>query len=986
LVLVQIGNPNMRTLKIFLFVLVASLVAAQESVPPASVPEVSAGVRRDRYISPYTLSNHLAVLGVTSGGATNSNFILRQNGFGTNTFLKEPEFLRSTSTNSGFYIKSPYVSLITTNSGIQTESQGVVGDTNIPPNVYRISSTGVNGPGLYGSSSFTDDFPQISFNHCGDGVWYNGLLIIPMQMWHGCGNSSNQAIASWTASHLVAYNQNQTNSLTIVSNIFAGLDVSSLDVDEENGLLWVSSFCTNRLYAFDLEDMLNNTATLVRTVQPNIDIPHIQGIAVTNGRAYLSAGTPPLAQIYVVDLTPGYEENSAIVAYESLFDGSVGELEGITIVTNAIWWDVSQNIARIVIMSFDDDVVVGIDPLGQVIGLGTTTVESTPNDERDLIVYLPFLERTGTIIRDYSTNSYVFNSASTIHTNLGALGQGVYLDGTTNIPSQLTTAIQNISNLTAMAWVKKTGSGSMAIMQKHSGGTNGTFFLNTPSDTSLNFTTINESGTRVDLSETVANLVDGKWHHVAGTYDGVNMRLWFDGVCIDSASQSGAIKEYNVVPLTIGGNGPWVGFIDEVRLYSRAVTTNEIVQFYNERQPDIDFGSLVSDDSLEGLMYYQPFTELSGTNLLEYSTNRYATTVTTSGNVHTNNGVLGNGGYFDGATRVTNDSTSDLSGFTNITIMAWFQKWADTNMALMQKHSGGTNGEFFLLAQANTNFQFTTINTEGNRVQLDSPVLASTADRRWHHVAGTYDGTTMRLWYDGEMVASSTNQTGVIQNNLGVPFTVGGNGPWYGLIDEVRVYNRALDTNEITRLFNFRPPRQLHLDNIVATNGSIENLTSTSVTAGTVVSDETYAGNLLSTEEVINNFYGWFQNDTNFNPTINGVFWTNLTYTTQILPVASNATNYTLSMLERDYQIVWGNNTNLHLTVSDVVTNRSVLLWVDCRTSSVPTTLSFAGNYRTNSQMILTVTNGTSREYSIRSILGVDDTNVVITAGDFYPN
>lgn len=70
---------------------------------------------------------------------------------------------------------------------------------------------------------------------------------------------------------------------------------------------------------------------------------------------------------------------------------------------------------------------------------------------------------------------------------------------------------------------------------------------------------------------------------------------------------------------------------------------------------------------------------------------------------------------------------------------------------------------------------------------------------RWSYLALTYDGATLRLYVDGSRV-SSHDAKGSIQTP-DHPLWIGGNRPYgehfHGLIDEVRVYNRALGQNEI---------------------------------------------------------------------------------------------------------------------------------------------------------------------------------------------
>jgi hypothetical protein len=70
----------------------------------------------------------------------------------------------------------------------------------------------------------------------------------------------------------------------------------------------------------------------------------------------------------------------------------------------------------------------------------------------------------------------------------------------------------------------------------------------------------------------------------------------------------------------------------------------------------------------------------------------------------------------------------------------------------------------------------------------------------WSHLAVTYDGATLRLYVNGTQVATRA-QTGAITSSTN-PLRIGGNAVWgeyfNGVIDEVRVYNRALSAAEIT--------------------------------------------------------------------------------------------------------------------------------------------------------------------------------------------
>lgn len=83
-----------------------------------------------------------------------------------------------------------------------------------------------------------------------------------------------------------------------------------------------------------------------------------------------------------------------------------------------------------------------------------------------------------------------------------------------------------------------------------------------------------------------SNVNDGKWHHVAGVYDGQRMYLYVDGVVDSSQPASGGINT-NDEPVYIGENSEmtgrfWNGLVDDVRVYNGALGQAEIRALYNE--------------------------------------------------------------------------------------------------------------------------------------------------------------------------------------------------------------------------------------------------------------------------------------------------------------------------------------------------------------------------------------------------------------------
>jgi len=80
----------------------------------------------------------------------------------------------------------------------------------------------------------------------------------------------------------------------------------------------------------------------------------------------------------------------------------------------------------------------------------------------------------------------------------------------------------------------------------------------------------------------------------------------------------------------------------------------------------------------------------------------------------------------------------------------------------------------------------------------------SVNDESWHHVVGTYDGGKIYLYIGGGLDASQDAYGLMFTNNA--PLLIGENAQqsrrtWDSLIDDVRIYNCALDANEVKTLY-----------------------------------------------------------------------------------------------------------------------------------------------------------------------------------------
>jgi hypothetical protein len=82
----------------------------------------------------------------------------------------------------------------------------------------------------------------------------------------------------------------------------------------------------------------------------------------------------------------------------------------------------------------------------------------------------------------------------------------------------------------------------------------------------------------------------------------------------------------------------------------------------------------------------------------------------------------------------------------------------------------------------------------GHAVYLPTPQIV--ADGQWHHVVATLSPLGMKLYLDGNLVASNSNTTA----------SEGMAGYWrilpgQGFVDDIRIYDRALSSNEAAQLY-----------------------------------------------------------------------------------------------------------------------------------------------------------------------------------------
>ncbi|MBS3069768.1 right-handed parallel beta-helix repeat-containing protein, partial [Candidatus Micrarchaeota archaeon] len=174
----------------------------------------------------------------------------------------------------------------------------------------------------------------------------------------------------------------------------------------------------------------------------------------------------------------------------------------------------------------------------------------------------------------------------------GKYASTILFDGTNDYINVSTSGSLEPSQISFGAWVRSSGGGSNASGNyvlsygRQAGAQETSYGIKYSPLTGLFSCIASIKDSNYTASSTTAT-PDGPWSHIMCTYDGLNLRLYLNGVNEDTTNKDGTIN-YSISDnaLHIGDLGAdgkadsFEGDIDEVRIYGRALTYPQILQQY----------------------------------------------------------------------------------------------------------------------------------------------------------------------------------------------------------------------------------------------------------------------------------------------------------------------------------------------------------------------------------------------------------------------
>ena len=465
--------------------------------------------------------------------------------------------------------------------------------------------------------------------------------------------------------------------------------------------------------------------------------------------------------------------------------------------------------------------------------------------------------------------------------------QSVLLNGTSSYVDVPYNANLNITGaLTMEAWVKTSATTYQMVLER------GDWFQNQMSYDLA----IAEGKVRMDIMQTSGSYVScigatvmssGAWHHIAGVYDGSQMRVYLDGV-LDGSAMATMTPGNNTTGLRIGKssflyNPNYLnGRIDEVRvsnaaLYSSNFTPSAHLGATSSTKGLWKFDGQTANDSsgsgahgsLQGSAQYSTDVPTGPNNAPTIALNdplnntnfAAGSNVVIDASASDSDGYVAKVEFFQGATLLGTDltapytyvwsnvaagsyaisarATDDLGTTTTttpititvnqaggdrsilfngtssyvdvpynanlnitgaLTMEAWVKTSATTYQMVLERGDWFQNQMSYDLAIAEGKVRMDIMQSNGSYVAC----IGSTSmnNGAWHHVAGVYDGSQMRVYLDGVLNGSATATMTPGNNTTGL--RIGKSSFLYfpnyfnGRIDEVRVSNAALYSGTFT--------------------------------------------------------------------------------------------------------------------------------------------------------------------------------------------
>jgi len=398
-------------------------------------------------------------------------------------------------------------------------------------------------------------------------------------------------------------------------------------------------------------------------------------------------------------------------------------------------------------------------------------------------------------------------TATNVNYTFGRFGQAAVFNGSSSyIDTNVNFTDFSNGDYTVSMWVNKNTDTDafFAGTISATGALNGIYFAwvrstNASSPNAIRFLERNTTTTATSVISTTGYTF-GQWIHVVGVRSGGTNFLYVNG------TPQGSDSNQNInhsADFTIGRAGAYTtsyldGSIDQVRIFSSALDATQVESLYNEVYcvPNVTRNAT------------NPFGDSSELALYKFEDNANDAEGNYNG---TASNVTYASGYIDKAAVFTNTSYINGTSLTTglpLTFSFWVKPTSTLNAVgrLISKRSSSTTG-FTITGSYSSSLGYPImgfLKGGGYAGGVDGIATNKLTVGVWSNVVVVVETTGWTSYIDGVLNANNTGS--ITSNSIAVDF---GNafsiGNWVGsdwTLDQVRIFNRALDSGEVTALYN----------------------------------------------------------------------------------------------------------------------------------------------------------------------------------------
>ncbi|MHB1484834.1 MAG: LamG domain-containing protein [Saccharofermentanales bacterium] len=388
----------------------------------------------------------------------------------------------------------------------------------------------------------------------------------------------------------------------------------------------------------------------------------------------------------------------------------------------------------------------------------------------------------------------------------GKRNDAISLNGSTgyvNVPDSV--SLDSMSKLTISVWLKMTSlpaAGQTYDIVSKEGASTGAYRICVGSNGTGHIIVATANNSWYSSGTTAAwttQMQAGTWYHIVGTYDGSYVRMYINGSLQGTGAQAisgNVVRSAN--PFRIGYTSSlnyFNGVIDDVKVFTDSLNSTQITSLYN---------------SYSNSLYTLPDHEWKfNINAKDYIGNKDASI---SGGYTWVAGKQDFAVSLNGTSGYVNVADNDiLDNMSKLTLSVWIKlsslPSANKYYDIISKEDGSTGSFRILLASDGTgHIELPTTNngwySSGTTAGWTTPMTTGT----WYHIVATYDGSYVRMYINGSLTGTGAQAISgnLISTSHALRF---GYAPaaifeyFNGIIDDVRMYDGALDSTGVSNLY-----------------------------------------------------------------------------------------------------------------------------------------------------------------------------------------